>query len=275
MRAELLWQQALDRSQHAAACGALVPLQTNIEDLGQGPFVLRRLLSRTPKHLRAGGPKPNPFLPWDTDLEVGRLGGGHVLLLNKFPVQRGHLLVITAGWKAQSGWLEKADWQAVCAVNGDTSGLWFFNSCPEAGASQPHRHLQLLPRHDSEPNCPLEPLFEQWLSHPDDSARPPWSLALSRRQDPSDVLELETLYRQHCRQLGLGSPGSTPVPRAPYNLLFSDRWLLTVRRRQDHVRGFSLNALGYAGYLLATEDSDLDWLRQSGPWTLLQQAAAP
>ena len=277
MRAESFWQQALERSATARACGALVPLETSIDPEDLAPFVLRRLLSSTPKHLRAGGPKPNPFLPWEPHLEVCRLGPEHVLLLNKYPVQQGHLLVITAGWKPQSGWLEAPDWQAVCRVGADTSGLWFFNSCAAAGASQPHRHLQLLPRQQQQPSCPLEPLLEGWLNGAADghTPRPDWSPALSARQDPGDPQELGQLYRSHCALLGLGEPEHDPVPRAPYNLLFSDRWMLTVRRSREHARGFSINALGFAGYLLATDQSDVTWLRSSGGWELLSLVAEP
>ena len=39
-------------------------------------------------------------------------------------------------------------------------GLWFFNSAPEAGASQPHRHLQLLPRDEGQIICPEAEKFE-------------------------------------------------------------------------------------------------------------------
>ncbi|MEB3235885.1 MAG: ATP adenylyltransferase [Cyanobacteriota bacterium] len=275
MRAERLWKRALAQSKLALDAGALVPLQTQV-DANQRlePFVLRHLLSRTPKHLRAGGPKPNPFLPWEPLLEVDRLGDGHVLLLNKFPVQQGHLLVISAGWKPQSGWLDQADWQAVGQLNEDTSGLWFFNSSAAAGASQPHRHLQLLPRTCGEPNCPLEPLFRAWLAgDPSAMGAPSWSHRLSSRHNRDDPAELEQLYSEHCQQLGLGSPAIDPVPTAPYNLLFTDHWLLTVRRRQEHAHGFSINALGFAGYLLATEGSDLHWLQRFGGWGLLNQVA--
>ena len=99
MAAESFWQAALRRHDEARACGALVPLATeqlHLPDLD--PFVLRRLLSATPRHLKAGGPKPNPFLPWDPALEVARLGESHLLLLNKYPVQPGHLLLITQTW---------------------------------------------------------------------------------------------------------------------------------------------------------------------------------
>lgn len=96
----------LERSQRALARGALVPLATErVEQPGQGPFVLRRLLSATPKHLRSAGPKPNPFLPWDPDLEVERLADTHLVLLNKYPVQEGHLLLITQRWAPRrAGW---------------------------------------------------------------------------------------------------------------------------------------------------------------------------
>jgi sulfate adenylyltransferase (ADP) / ATP adenylyltransferase len=272
--AEQHWRRALECSRLAASNGALVPLETETLEGPWAPFVVRRLLSRTPKHLREAGPRPNPFLPWETALEVGRLGTGHVLLLNKYPVQPGHLLIIPAGWKPQSGWLEAEDWQAVVEVSADTSGLWFFNSCAAAGASQPHRHLQLLPRRPEDANCPLESLWLQRLAAGQGrQAQAPvtWQQALSPRRDPHDPDELARLVHDHCRWLGLGQQSDDPQPLAPYNLLFTDRWLLTVRRRQEHSAGFSVNALGFAGYLLATGRSDLDWLQRHGPWALLQQ----
>ena len=102
MRAESLWSQALDRTDQARERKALVPLNTELMAAPHlSPFVLRRLFSQTPKHLRADGPKPNPFLPWEPDLEVGPLGPSHVLLLNKYPVQPAHVLVISQGWQPQ------------------------------------------------------------------------------------------------------------------------------------------------------------------------------
>ena len=271
-RPERYWQQGLECSLRAEASGALVPLATErVREPALEPFQLRRLLSPTPRHLRTSGPRPNPFLPWERELEVARLGADHVLILNKYPVQPGHLLLITQGWQPQAGWLQPGDWRAVAAVAADTGGLWFFNSCAAAGASQPHRHLQLLPRLATEPSCPLAPaLWEQLLQR-----RPawPWCYRLSRRQDPGGGSDLAALYHQHALALGLGDPQHQPLPRHPYNLLFNDHWFLTVRRRQEHTAGFSINALGFAGYLLQTEHSDLGWLRRHGPWALLQQVA--
>lgn len=271
MRAEQLWRRALQRSAAAAQVGALVPLTTEVLDHPPvEPFVLRRLVGQTPKHLRQGGPKPNPFLPWEPALEVDRIGESHVVLLNKYPVQAGHLLLITQGWQPQAGWIGAEDWRAVGHMAADMAGLWFFNSCAAAGASQPHRHLQLLPRQAGDESCPLAARWGAQLQQRDWS----WAFRISQRHDPIGCTDLPSLYEAHAEQLGLGSPGRDPQPLHPYNLLFDDDWLLTVRRSREHCAGFSINALGFAGYLLATPHSDLPWLESQGPWQLLQAVAS-
>lgn len=273
MAAERFWQAALSRSEEARACGALVPLGTELLSFPElSPFVLRRLVSSTPKHLRAGGPKPNPFLPWDRQLEVARFGHSHLLLLNKYPVQAGHLLLITQQWQPQAGWLQSGDWEAVSTVMADTEGLWFFNSCATAGASQPHRHLQLLPRAEGEASCPLASVYQGLLEGTQSPL--PWSYAISPRDDRSGQgADLPALYARHARELGLGSPNQDRQPRHAYNLLFDRDWFVTIRRQREHAAGFSINGLGFAGYLLITPRSDLQWLREQGPWALLATVA--
>jgi len=251
-----------------------VPLATEeILDPRLAPFRLRTLHGLPPRHLRECGPRPNPFLPWEPLLQVDQLQGGHVVLLNKYPVQSCHLLLISGEWKPQQGWLEGPDWRAVARVAADTGGLWFFNSSALAGASQPHRHLQLLPRQGDEPSCPLAELIAQQLRQ--EQAPWPWAYRLSPRQDPLGGSDLAEIYACHCRELGLGQPGLHDQPLHPYNLLFDDSWFLTVRRLREHCAGFSVNGLGFAGYLLGTHRSDLNWLQQKGPWALLEAVAAP
>lgn len=274
MRTERHWQRAREVSEQARQQGALIPLDTRILAIpGLDPFVVRQLLSSTPRHLRQGGPRPNPFLPWDRPLQVELLEPAHVLLLNKYPVQEAHLLVITRDWRPQGGWIEAGDWRAVAGVSQDTGGLWFFNSGSRSGASQPHRHLQLLPRRQGEPTCPLAPRF---LAQLEGSEAPwDWAYCLSRRSDPHGGSDLADLYHAHAGALGLGDPSSDSEPQHPYNLLFDDQWFLTVRRVREHGAGFSVNALGFAGFLLCTQDSDRGWLETHSPWSLLAHVAAP
>ena len=274
MDAEYLLQQALQCSERSLEAGALVPLETSLTALPSAEgsvFELRHLRGATPKHLRTSGPKPNPFRPWDSRLAVAPIGEQHMLILNKYPVQRGHMLLITQEWSPQSGWLGLEDWAALAEVDQDTSGLWFFNSGPAAGASQPHRHLQLLPRSTNEKICPRQQWFLNALEPDHQGMDDPlrrWSRVANVRERNAQALH--QAYLSLCLQLRLGAPDCDPAPRCPYNLLLGRRWMALIRRSVEGVAGFSVNALGFAGCLLSTDVSDLNWLRVSGPEALLR-----
>jgi len=81
MAVEGLHRLALERSEQAIANGALLPLSTEVERC-QGRddtyFELRHLLGGVPRHLRAAGPKPNPFRPWDPRLAVAPIADTHM-----------------------------------------------------------------------------------------------------------------------------------------------------------------------------------------------------
>ena len=274
MTSELL-RKATEVTVAATASGALVPLDTSLTHLmgeGGSRFELRHLLSATPKHLRASGPKPNPFLPWDQRLEVDRIGDSHVVILNKYPVQTSHMLLITQDWQPQTGWLSMEDWQSLARIDATTTGLWFFNSGPAAGASQPHRHLQLLPRAAGERICARDGWFRRCAQDATTSVQDPL-LRSSRVAAISSTLTGETLqdlYLALAQDLGLGHPSTDDCSRGAYNLLLSREWMAIVRRRREGIRGFSVNALGFAGSLLSTEASDRQWIQDSGPEALLQ-----
>ena len=285
MGEQQFWSKALERSEQALNCGALTPLSTSTIELSVASaeqFELRQLNAALPKHHRPEGPKPNPFLPWEPQLEIERIHNHHVLILNKYPVQRGHMLLITQGWASQIDWLQPEDWRALVQVDRDSTGLWFFNSGPRAGASQPHRHLQLLPRHPGECICPRLSWFMQRLHKPSASTGNEQSIdplfkncviadrPLSSDPDKEANL-LNDLYRSLALQLGLGDQSSQQPPAIPYNLLLTKSWMALIKRSQEKVKGFSVNALGFAGYLPATDRSDLTWLQSHGGEQLLRQ----
>ena len=78
------------------------------------------------------------------------------------------------------------------------------------------------------------------------------------------------LYLELSKKLGLGDPISDSKPRFPYNLLITNKWIAIIKRSNDHIHGFSINALGFAGYLLVTEKSDINYLKKYGPEKLLE-----
>ncbi|GCE65458.1 ATP adenylyltransferase [cyanobiont of Ornithocercus magnificus] len=271
-----LWAKALHRSRTARVQRALIPLTTTIRPLDSASrsFELRCLSGIPPRHLQAAGPKPNPFLPWNPQLAVAPIGNTHVLILNKFPVQTAHMLLITRHWAPQIGWLEISDFAALLEVDRDTQGLWFFNSGPGAGASQPHRHLQLLPRSCEEQICPRASWFEDLLQGRENCGSLAKACAVAYRSINQVCSQTETLYSQYIAlacNLGLGDPLYDRQPLHPYNLLLTPTWVALIRRRREGVAGFSVNALGFAGYLLATDCSNLSWLLKRGPENLLQE----
>jgi len=162
MSKEIFWKKALDQTQISINNDSLFPLKTDIitsDFYDKNDFIIRKINTSKFNKNKIYGPKQNPFNPWEKILEIDKIGNKHQLILNKYPVQKGHILLITNTWKPQNGWLDINDWIAIQKVNKDTSGLWFFNSSPIAGASQPHRHFQLLRRSKGEISCPREKWF--------------------------------------------------------------------------------------------------------------------
>ncbi|MBE9042666.1 phosphorylase, partial [Oscillatoriales cyanobacterium LEGE 11467] len=163
-----LWKQMCDRTQHALSCGALQPISTEYEVVEAGGirFLVRILanLDRKAKAKKeqtqktaASGKDFNPFLPYEEDLFVADISQTHVGLLNKFNVVDHHLLIVTRAFEEQDTWLTRSDFAALHACLAQVDGLAFYNGGTLAGASQRHKHLQLVPLPTSadEPQIPI------------------------------------------------------------------------------------------------------------------------
>jgi sulfate adenylyltransferase (ADP) / ATP adenylyltransferase len=104
-------------------------------------------------------PKFNPFENPSDALLVARLPTDNIatpnLVLNKYPVIARHSILSTVGFKRQTDFLESQDldvtyaclqaWEAQSTDRTPARLFAFFNSGEHSGASQSHRHLQLLP----------------------------------------------------------------------------------------------------------------------------------
>ena len=275
MKSELIWTKALETSKKALESGALIPLSTikyksNVDNLD---YELRFLKSPIPKYLIEYGPKINPFIPRDSRLEINPINNKHTLILNKYPVQLGHMLLITNTWKPQNGWLNIDDFEAIVNVDNDTTGLWFFNSSKEAGASQPHRHFQLLPRHSNDSICPRYHWFSSLLNNnTNNSSIISHCVSIKPRVKTSDsnANDLFNSYKSMAKEMNLGEIDLINKPLKPYNLLLTSEWICLVTRERDRSNGFSINALGFAGYFLGTDKSNVDRLIKFGPEEILK-----
>ena len=275
MKSELIWSKALHTSRKAIECGALIPLETikyNYNDVNND-YELRFLKSPIPQYLIEYGPKVNPFIPWDSRLEIQPIINKHTLILNKYPVQIGHMLLITNNWEAQNGWLNIDDFEAIAKVDKDTTGLWFFNSSKDAGASQPHRHFQLLPRHLNESICPRYRWFKSLLNKKNDcNSDIAHSISVKAIDINADykAKNFFNSYKSMANDMKLGDIDTINKPLKAYNLLITSEWMALITRTKDSSNGFSINALGFAGYFLGTHKSNVEALLKFGPEKILK-----
>ncbi|KAF2077320.1 hypothetical protein CYY_001386 [Polysphondylium violaceum] len=148
----------------------------------------------------------DPFLPCDKDLFVQELCGTHNLVLNKFNVSNYHSIIATKEYEKQTDPLNRYDFKAIWECIIDCNMLCFFNCGPSSGASQPHKHVQLLvtPFHTCEEKdltCKLEQLQQQQLSDIDnDYLKCPIESIIKLYNEPKEtIFQVEQLpFKNAC-----------------------------------------------------------------------------
>ncbi|HEV3105522.1 MAG TPA: phosphorylase [Trinickia sp.] len=274
---------------HALERGALVPIetaQTTLDDAGVR-FLVRQVSSLADK-ARARGAKPSspvdPFLPHDPDLFVADISATHFALLNKFNVIDHHLLIVTRAFEEQNALLTLADFTAWCACLAEFDGLGFYNGGPEAGASQRHKHMQIvpLPLGDAGEALPIDPLIRTARATPDIGtlAGLPFAHAFARLAPAAPEAAAHAsldAYRRLLKAVGIEAVdvNGQAHQSAPYNLLVTPRWMLLVPRSAEQADGVSVNALGFAGSLFVRDAGQMDTVQRLGPMTVLQRVAKP
>jgi len=254
--------------------GALVPIATDLQVIVEAGLRFPvRVLGHMDKKLAdptTTSGSTNPFLPHDPNLFVADVSQTHRCLLNKYPIIEGHLLVVTRSFEGQETVLNKSDFRAAWRCLSEVDGVVFYNSGTVAGASQKHKHVQLIP-HPPEPEAtslPLKKLFGKGLpfkaSH----------VVYTRPQVAFDGTfsdGLQARYMEMLQALGLVEPGGSH-PK-PYNLLMTREFLMVVPRRNECVEGMSINAMGFMGSIFVRDHAQLERLRTYGIVNALQHAA--
>lgn len=283
-----------ERKRRALASGALRPIRTRSLFIPDGgvDFLVRSVSSLGLKARERGEGKgqkrrpANPFLPHDEEMFVSDISDTHLCLLNKYNVIDHHLLIVTRTFEDQRVLLNLRDFEAICSCMAEFEALAFYNGGRVAGASQRHKHLQMipLPMAASGPPVPIEPLMEK--------ARPartvfelpalPFVHAAARLdgrlpgKTPDLPHHLLDLYRRMLRSTGMNDrfgPSVSALQSGPYNLLLTRRWMLLVPRSRECYRTISVNALGFAGALLVKDERQMQALKRAGPMAALSHTA--
>ena len=187
--------------------------------------------------------------------------------------------MVTRAFEDQESWLTRADFAAAAICLSEIDGLVFYNAGAAAGASQPHKHLQLvtLPFTEGGPRIPIETILgaAEFRGGLGKIATLPFLHALIRFDgettgSPGQAVEvMTTAYRSLLS--AVGADGTEPHRLVPYNLLVTREWMLMVPRARERYRSISVNALGFAGSLFVRNHEQLDRLKCHGPVAVLSR----
>jgi ATP adenylyltransferase len=267
------WEEVVDRAESALAAGAMHSFECELEFVQHAgvEFVIR-VATKFPQGETAAGrtdsaPKlpKNPFLSPDPRLVVRDITATHRALLNKFSVLREHLLVVTKEYEEQRTPLNERDFEALAICMADAEVLAFYNGGAEAGASQAHKHLQVVtlplsPRH----SIPMDTLLAR------DQDRLPFKHAFARLS-PGQVTrpaEMRAIYQRLLGEAGIEPP-------KPYNLLVTHEWMLAVPRSRDKYEGISINSLAFSGSFFVRDAKHASVIAAAGPMNVLKSVAMP
>ncbi len=292
-----LWQKIVQVTENGLSIGALLPIPTEsefIEDNGIRFFV--RILSglrlkdearKQQQENSITGNLVNPFLPYDKDLFVADISETHVAILNKFNVVEHHLLIITRDFECQETLLNLQDFRALWICMAEYNSLGFYNAGEAAGASQRHKHLQIvpLPIASEGPEVPIEPLLIKAVFKGDFATVPAFRfLHVLVRLNPevaqSPMNAAEKTFELYCgmlRRVGMTCPDSEGLKRqsGPYCLLVTRKWMLLIPRSREFFDSISINSLGFAGALLVRNREQMEMVKIFGPMNMLRDVALP
>ncbi|RFU75785.1 atp adenylyltransferase [Trichoderma arundinaceum] len=251
----------------------------------------------------------DPFANPPASLFITDLGPSHFLVLNKFAVVPEHFILATKEYKFQTHVLEEADLEATLACidayeqarklgrpDGETSsskekesqedGLFaFFNGGNHSGASQPHRHIQLLPisrmKDGLEDDSPWDVLAQQ-IETLKKTPFAAFSESISTETSPADLhAAYLRLYKQACQAVAQHS-GTTPIEDIPtsgeakisYNMAMTKNTLVICPRLSEGfeirssdgseaIGSLALNGTVLAGTALVKSEAEWDALKES------------
>jgi sulfate adenylyltransferase (ADP) / ATP adenylyltransferase len=258
----------------ALSAGALKHIDTTatvLHDAGI-PFVVREATNLVRKDAAADEPG-DPFARPEPELFVADLSPTHFALLNKYNVLDRHLLVVTHQDTDQDVLLDRADFEALAQCMEDADVVGFYNGGAGAGASQRHKHLQVvkLPLSPSGPSIPIQSLID--AGRLDDL---PFVHAFARLASGASAAGRIDAMRANYRHM-LEACGVRELPGArhsgPYNLLVTREWMLLVPRSSPVFEGIAVNSLAFAGALFVRSPEKKRAVERLGPMAVLRGVA--
>jgi len=222
--------------------------------------------------------KTHPFLPpFEPGIFITNLSDTHNLLFNKFCVVKNHCLVVTRKFENQTNPLNRSDFAAAFKVMRALEGFCFYNSGPQSGASQAHKHFQVMP-YDKDHRYDILKLIDKEASRLENpTASFECSLfkfahrvgvipSFDNNQDYQQIGEsIEAIYESILRDLKIETKSMS------YNLILTESCILVVKRSKEKAFDMlSVNSLGFLGTFLLKDKEQLDFALKRNPLEILE-----
>ncbi|KAJ5208877.1 hypothetical protein N7449_003256 [Penicillium cf. viridicatum] len=216
------------------------------------------------------------------DICITTVNETHYLVINKFPVFRPMLLLLTVDSYCRQHEplvLEdiEAAWSTICGLREEHYA--FFNCTVLAGSSREHKHLQVIPAPGKR-----EGYDEAFKLFPDDDTEPKtgpsFAHFLQRFEDLPEgcVKNSEHLLEIYQRLLQQGRDAlvlPTEVVPCPHNFVLTMRWMMVIPRRAKEFHGITANAAGMMGSIYIWNYDQLDAWKEIGPMKILAGLGLP
>jgi len=209
----------------------------------------------------------------------------YALVLNKFNVLNNHLLVVTTHFESQFSPITASNLRVMHEIILDVDGFGFYNAGKEAGPSQLHRHMQIVPRRDN-----YLPYFDTITEHSRTSTNgTPFSIEKFQfkhsicqipDKDPSehDLVSSYNLCLSHSSLPTLRIQYTEQDEKEevmPHNILMGANWIMVVPRTISEYRDICANGLNFIGSFYVKNEETFQNLKEVGPMKCLVKLGKP
>ncbi|CAG8520742.1 13687_t:CDS:2 [Ambispora gerdemannii] len=237
--------------------------------------------------------KVDPFTFYNPALLVEEYGNSYIVLMNKFVIVPHHILVVTKEFEKQTDPLFPRDLAAVwhyLVQFESRKPLAFYNCGNNSGASQPHKHIQILP-------LPNDPPIDAYFNDVDRKSDeifdfPQFSyihhviilnqekIIGSSEETIGEYLSetYHSLYDAMIESLRTRSDNNASanlVFPISYNFLMTTSWMIIVPRTCEKFRQVSVNSLGFGGMMLVKSEEELELVKSVGVIRILDAVTVP
>ncbi|GMM30803.1 bifunctional AP-4-A phosphorylase/ADP sulfurylase [Martiniozyma asiatica (nom. inval.)] len=246
--------------------------------------------------------KKNPFLRPEPELTIiDKLCNDYRLVLNKYPNSKYHFLLVTREFEPQNSLLKPNELMIIRTIveilnkelkkqgNGEKY-FAFFNSGPNSGYSQFHKHIQFMRLPNGfkvYQNNVIQNVDFFIPNELDQNKRPLFSNKCSFKhsilklnklneddEENEDILALLYMYLFN-RVLNVYKEMDIDRSKLSYNFLLMDDWMMIVPRSKANYEGIWQNSLGFMGLFNAKDEAVKDKILELGFSKILSECGFP